>query len=66
MMKHLIRKLQGIFTWFQLKLLLAFLLCTLIPLIIISCVSYGVSYSIARDKIMDSAILAADQLHTAD
>lgn len=64
MMKHLIRKLQGIFTRFQLKLLLAFLLCTLIPLIIISCVSYGVSYSIARDKIMDSAILAADQLHT--
>lgn len=39
-------------------------MCTLIPLIIISCVSYGVSYSIARDKIMDSAILAADQLHT--
>lgn len=64
MMKHLIRKLQGIFTRFQLKLLLAFVLCTLIPLIIISCVSYGVSYSIARDKIMDSAILAADQLHT--
>lgn len=58
-----IKKLRILFSHFQVKLLSAFLFCTLIPLSIIGCISYTVSYSIARDKIMDSAILAADQLH---
>lgn len=61
-MKKTIKKLCILFSHFRAKLLLAFLLCTLIPLCIIGCVSYSVSYSIARDKIMDSAVLAADQL----
>lgn len=57
------KKLRILFSHFQVKLLSAFLLGTLIPLTVIGCISYAVSYSIARDKIMDSAILAADQLH---
>ncbi len=57
------KRLLIAFSHFQAKLLLAFLLCTFIPLSVICCISYAVSYSIARDKILDSAILAADQLH---
>lgn len=62
-MIKIIKQLRIILSHFQTKLLLAFLLCTFIPLSIIGCISYIVSYSIARDKILDSAILAADQLH---
>ncbi|GLC78221.1 sensor histidine kinase [Lacrimispora brassicae] len=62
-MKKVIKRLLMTFSHFQAKLLLAFLLCTFIPLSVIGCISYAVSYSIARDKIVDSAILAADQLH---
>lgn len=62
-MKKLYQQISGLFSLFQAKLLTAFLLCTLIPLAIISYVSYTVSRSIAWDKTMDSAILAADQLH---
>lgn len=60
-MKQCLRTIRMACSSFRAKLLLAFLVCTLVPLGIIGCVSYGVSYSIARDKIMDSAILAADQ-----
>lgn len=56
-------KIKKHFSHFQNKLLLAFILCTFIPLCMIGGVSYAISYSIARDKIMDSAILTADQLH---
>lgn len=62
-MKKLYRQISGLFSLFQTKLLTAFLLCTLLPLAIISFVSYTVSRSIAWDKTMDSSILAADQLH---
>lgn len=62
-MKKAMKRLRIVFSHFQAKLLLAFLLCTFIPLSIIGCISYFVSYSIARDKILDSAILAADQIH---
>lgn len=51
------------YSLFQTKLLMAFLLCTLIPLSILSYVSYSVSRSIAWNKTMDASILAADQLH---
>lgn len=62
-MKKMIKRLRIIFSHFRAKLLLAFLLCTFIPLSAIGCISYMVSHSIARDKIVDSAVLAADQLH---
>lgn len=62
-MKLTSRKLNSLLSSFRLKLLSAFLLCTLIPMCIIGFVSYRISYSIAYDKVMDSAILAADQLH---
>ena len=51
------------YSLFQTKLLMAFLLCTLIPLSILSYVSYSVSRSIAWNKTMDASLLAADQLH---
>lgn len=62
-MKKITRQFQRLLSRFRLKLLVAFLLCTLIPLGMISYVSYAVSRSIARDKTMDAAILTADQLY---
>ncbi len=62
-MKNTIHWFRRLFPRFQTKLLIAFLLCTLIPLGIISFVSYSVSRSIAWDKTMDASILAGDQLH---
>ena len=62
-MKKIIRWFRRLFPRFQTKLLIAFLLCTVIPLGIISFVSYSVSRSIAWDKTMDASILAGDQLH---
>lgn len=62
-MKKLYRRISALFSLFQTKLLTAFLLCALLPLTVISFVSYSVSRSIAWDKTMDSSILAADQLH---
>lgn len=61
-MRQLLKTMRIACSRFRAKLLLAFLLCTLLPIGIIGCISYEVSYSIARDKIMDSAILAADQV----
>lgn len=52
-----------IFSRFQAKLLLAFLVCTLLPLGIIGFIFYHVTYRIAEDKIMTSALLADDQLN---
>lgn len=50
------------FSSFQSKLLLAFLVATLLPLCIIACISYRVSYNIAKDKILESTLLSDDQL----
>ena len=62
-MKKLIINFQRIFSKFQARLLLAFLVCTLIPLGIIGFIFYNVTYQIAEDKIMNSTILADDQLY---
>lgn len=62
-MKRMIRRFRGLFSRFHIKLLVAFLLCTLIPLGVIGYVSYTVSRSIAWDKTMEASILTADQLH---
>lgn len=62
-MKSILRMLRIIFAHFQTKLLLAFFLCTLVPLAVIECISYSVSYSIAHDKLLDATLLASDQLH---
>ena len=62
-MKNIIRQFRRLFSRFRIKLLAAFLLCTLIPLGMISYVSYIVSRSIAWDKTMDASIMTADQLH---
>lgn len=50
------------FSSFQSKLLLAFLTATLLPMCIIACISYRVSYNIARDKILESTLLSDDQM----
>lgn len=62
-MKKIIRQFHRLFSRFQIKLLAAFLLCTLIPFGVISYVSYSVTHSIAWDKTMEASILAGDQLH---
>ena len=62
-MKKISDRIRSVFSHFQAKLLLAFLICTLLPLGIIGFIFYHVTYQIAEDKIMTSALLADDQLN---
>ena len=50
------------FSSFRYKLLLAFLIATMIPLISLTFISYHISYNIARDRIIDSAVMTDKQL----
>ena len=62
-MKKFSDRIKSVFSHFQAKLLLAFLVCTLLPLGTIGFIFYRVTYEIAEDKIMSSALLADDQLN---
>lgn len=62
-MKNITDKLQTLFPTFRAKLLFAFFTCILLPLSVIGFMLYTVTYRIASDRIMDSAILADDQLN---
>lgn len=50
------------FSSFQAKLLAAFLVATLLPLVCVALVSYHVSYGLARDRITNSALMSDEQL----
>ena len=50
------------FSSFQAKLLIAFLVATLLPLTLVALVSYHVSYTLARDRITNSALMSDEQL----
>ena len=50
------------FSSFRYKLLLAFLIATMVPLISLTFISYHISYNIARDRIIDSAVMTDKQL----
>lgn len=50
------------FSSFRYKLLLAFLIATMVPLISLTFISYHISYNIARDRIIDSAVMTDRQL----
>lgn len=50
------------FSSFQAKLLTAFLVATLLPLICVALVSYHVSYNLARDQITNSVLMSDEQL----
>lgn len=50
------------FSSFRYKLLLAFLIATMVPLISLIFISYHISYNIARDRIIDSAVMTDKQL----
>ncbi len=50
------------FSSFQAKLLAAFLVATLLPLVCVALVSYHVSYNLARDRITNSALMSDEQL----
>lgn len=50
------------FSSFQAKLLAAFLVATLLPLICVALVSYNVSYNLARDRITNSVLMSDEQL----
>ena len=63
-MKNIYKKLRSIFSGFRIKLLVAFFICTLLPLSIIGSIFYRVTYDIASDRIINSTILADDQLNT--
>ena len=62
-MKNIYKKLRSTFSGFRTKLLLAFFICTLLPLSIIGIIFYHVTYEIAADRIINSTILADDQLN---
>ena len=62
-MKKISDRIRSVFSHFQAKLLLAFLVCTLLPLGTLGFIFYHVTYQIAEDKIMSSALLADDQLN---
>lgn len=62
-MKNIPHHFKIYFSHFRTKLLCAFLLCTLIPLCIIGAISYKVSHTIARDKILASTVSSDEQLN---
>ena len=62
-MKEKIKCLRKVCSRFQTKLLLAFLLCTLIPLLVIGGISYSVSYHISEQRILNASISSDDQLN---
>ena len=62
-MKNFYKKMRSTFSGFRTKLLLAFFICTLLPLSIIGIIFYHVTYGIAADRIINSTILADDQLN---
>lgn len=59
----IIKKIRIHCSSFQSKLLLAFLVATLLPLSIIACISWHISYGIAEDKILDSVLMSDEQLN---
>ena len=50
------------FSSFQAKLLIAFLVATLLPLTLVALVSYHGSSNLARDRITNSALMSDEQL----
>ena len=58
-----IKIFQKLFSHFQVQLLCSFLLCTLLPLLIIGGISYGVSYKIARSSILDASFSSDTRLN---
>ncbi len=62
-MKKRSQRIQSILSPFRVKLLLAFFLCILLPLIILGVILYRVTYRIAADSILNSAIMVDDQLN---
>ena len=52
-----------IFSKYHHRLIFAFLICTLLPLILMGSVLYSITHKIAGDSILNSIILADDQLN---
>ena len=55
--------LAFILSKYHYKLLFSFLICTVLPLIIMGSAFYGIAHKIAGDSILNSVILADDQLN---
>ena len=51
-----------IFSKYHHRLIFSFLICTLLPLILMGSVLYSITHKIAGDSILNSIILADDQL----
>ena len=61
---YIIRYLKSfIFSKYHHRLVFSFLICTLLPLIIMGSVLYSITHKIAGDSILNSIILADDQLN---
>lgn len=61
---YIIRYLKSfIFSKYHHRLVFSFLICTLLPLIVMGSVLYSITHKIAGDSILNSIILADDQLN---
>ena len=52
-----------IFSKYHHRLIFSFLICTILPLILMGSVLYSITHKIAGDSILNSIILADDQLN---
>ena len=62
-MRNLINKLRSVLAHYKTKLLLAFLICTMLPILITGIIAYHLSYKIAAKQITDAAISSSDQMN---
>ena len=65
-MKKKINYIRKICSRFQAKLLLAFLLCTLLPLLVIGGISYSVSYNISEQRILNALYFLRQSAESSD
>ena len=62
-MRYFIYKLRSALAHYKAKLLLAFLICTMFPILITGIIAYRLSYKIATKQITDAAISSSDQIN---
>ena len=46
---------------FRLKLIICFILCAILPLLILGTISYKISYNIAKDKILKETAISCEK-----
>lgn len=60
---HILHKIRILLSGFRAKLLLAFLLCTILPLSLVGFIAYSISFSVAEKQVLESVFLTAGGQH---